>query len=72
MNENWVNLSNAVVLQAARDYREARGKLKKNPRDKEAKLMIADCEEFFRSGWFMAFTDLDGKALLRQLKEEEA
>ena len=67
----WENLANAIILQAVKDYREARKKHKKRPKNEDAKLMIADCEAFFRSDWFKALTELDDEMLLRKLQEEE-
>ena len=45
----YENLANAIILQAVKDYRDARRKIKRHPKDKEAKLMIQDCESLFRS-----------------------
>ena len=67
----WENLANAIILQAVKDYREARKKHKKRPKNEDAKLMIADCEAFFRSDWFKALTELDDEMLLQKLQEEE-
>ena len=67
----YENLANAIVLHAVKDWRAARKKLKKRPKNEEAKLMVKDCEEFFRSDWFTALTDVDGEVLLRKLQEEE-
>ena len=71
MTDPWENLANAIILQAVKDYHEARKKHKKRPKNEDAKLMIADCEAFFRSDWFKALTELDGEMLLRKLQEEE-
>ena len=71
MTAPWENLANAIILQAVKDYREARTKHKKRPKNEDAKLMIADCEAFFCSDWFAALTNIDGEALLRKLQEEE-
>lgn len=67
----YESLANAIILQAVNDYRAARKKLETHSKEKEAKLMIQDCESFFRSGWFTVLTSIDGPALLRKLKEEE-
>ena len=64
-------LANSIIIQAAKDYRKARKKLKKRPKNEEAKLMVKDCEDFFRSEWFTALTDVDGGMLLKKLQEEE-
>ena len=71
MTAPWENLANAIILQAVKDYREARKKHKQRPTNEDAKLMIADCEAFFRSDWFKALTELDDEMLLRKLQEEE-
>ena len=71
MTDPWENLANAIILQAVKDYREARKKHKQRPKNEDAKLMIADCEAFFCSDWFAALTNIDGEALLRKLQEEE-
>ena len=70
MTDPWESLANAIILQAVKDYREARKKHKKRPQNEDAKLMIADCEAFFCADWFAALTDIDGEALLRKLQEE--
>ncbi len=64
-------IANAIILQAVKDYRNARKKLKKRPKNKDAKLMVEDCERFFCSDWFEALSEVDGKMLLRKLQEEE-
>ena len=70
MTDPWENLANAIIVQAVKDYREARKKLKKRPKNEDAKLMVSDCEAFFRSEWFKALTNVDGEMLLKKLREE--
>ena len=70
MNDPYEKLANAIILQAVKDYRTARKKLKKYPKNKDAKLMVEDCERFFRSDWFAALTGIDGQLLLKKLQEE--
>ena len=70
MTDPWESLANAIILQAVKDYREARKKHKKRPKNEDAKLMIADCEAFFCSDWFKVLTSVNGPAILKQLKEE--
>ena len=71
MTDPYEGLANAIIMQAVKDYRVARKKAKYHPKNKEAKLMIQDCESFFRSDWFSALTTIDGQMLLEKLKEEE-
>ncbi len=63
-------LANAIIMQAVKDYRTARKKLKKRPTNKDVELMVIDTEKFFRSDWFTALTNVDGRVLLRKLQEE--
>lgn len=70
MDTCYTNLANAIIIQAAKDYKKALRRLKKFPRDKEARYTKRDCERFFRSGWFERLTDLDGEVLIRKLNEE--
>ena len=55
----YENLANAIILQAVKDYRNARHKGTK-----------AEIEQFFRSEWFEILTDLDGKKLIEDLRRE--
>lgn len=63
-------LANAIILQAVKDYRVAMKKLRKRPKNESAKLMVSDCEAFFRSEWFKDLTNLNGEVLLKRLREE--
>ena len=71
MTDPYEALANAIILQAVKDYRAAREKVRYHLKNKEAKLIVEDCERFFRSDWFTSLTSLDGEALLRKLQEEE-
>lgn len=65
-------LGNAVVLQAVKDYRDATEKLSRGKKNTIAEDMKNECERFFNSPYFNIFTQLDGKALLSQLRKEVA
>ena len=71
MTDPYVSLANAIILMAVRDYRTASKKRKKHPKNKDAKLIVEDCERFFRSDWFTALTSVDGELLIKKLQEEE-
>lgn len=45
-------------------------RLRKRPNNHDAERIRNETEKFFLSGWFGVLTKLDGKALLRKLKEE--
>ena len=66
----YQTLANAIVIQAAKDYREALTKLKKYPNNTEALTVKDDCERFFRSSWYEALTEVDGSFLMKKLRAE--
>ena len=66
----YEKLANAIVIQAAKDYRAAARKLKRNPRNHLAQAEIDSIERFFRSDWYKCLTEIDGEMLIRKLKEE--
>ncbi len=68
--EVYRELANAVVVQAAVDYRNALRQLKRNPTYKKAVKLRRDCERFFRSEWFQLLSGADGNALMDILKKE--
>ena len=72
MTELWEDFMNAIILQAVKDYRTALWTLKRKPGNENARLMVQECEEFFRSGWYELLTDVDGEMLLGRLREESA
>ena len=67
---NYEDLANAIVLQAAKDYRVALKSLRANPRNRKALSDKEELEQFFRSQWFTVLTSLDGETLIRSLKQE--
>ena len=66
----WHSLANAIVIQAAKDYRVALRRLRRNPNNKSALSEIVDLERFFRSEWYAALTNVPGELLIQTLKEE--
>ena len=62
------NLSNAIVLQAVKDYRSALSGCNVNGRD--SKSVIEDCERFFQSEWFNSLTKIDCKYLMENIRKE--
>ena len=63
-------LANAIIVQAAKDYRRALRKQKKDPGNVSAKIPIEEAEQFFRSDWYRILTTVDGETLIKQLREE--
>ena len=70
MEDAWENLANAIVIQAAKDYRTALKCVKLNPRNTSAQYDKAELERFFRSGWYAELTKVDGEYLMAKLQEE--
>ena len=70
MIDPYEQLANAIVLLAAKDYRDALKKLKKRSRYDPAKNVIAEVERFFHSEWYRELTSVDGNILIKKLKSE--
>ena len=64
-------LANAIIIQAADDYRVALRRLKLNRMSREYRLVNEDCERFFQSEWFEVLTKVDGKAIMMRIQKEE-
>ena len=62
------NLSNAIVLQAVKDYRRALAGCNVNGRD--SKSVIEECERFFKSEWFNFLTNVDGMIIIANIRKE--
>ena len=62
------NLSNAIILQAVKDYRIALSGRDVNGRD--SKSVIEECERFFQSEWFESLTNVDCKYLMETIRKE--
>ena len=62
------DLSNAIILQAVKDYRIALAGGSVNGRD--SKSVIAECERFFQSEWFESLTKIDCKHLMENIRKE--
>lgn len=67
----YEKLANAIILQAVKDWRAARRKLKRKPQNESARSERESCESFFRSQWFTTLIDVDGAVILRKLYEED-
>ena len=61
-------LANAIVVQAAKDYRKAVKRRRKYPKDKDAQREIRDLRRFFHSGWYSMLTEVDGDRLIKDLE----
>ena len=66
----YENLANAIIVQAAEDYRAALKKIKAHPKNKDVINEALRIERFFRSGWYQRLTNVDGDFLIRKLQED--
>ena len=64
-------LANAIIIQAADDYRVALRRLKLNRMSREYRLVKEDCERFCQSEWFEVLTKVDGKTIMMRIQKEE-
>lgn len=66
--ELYQELYNAIVMQAVTDYRNA---LKGNSYcGKPSKLVVVECERFFRSEYFSMLTKVPGEYLIERIRKE--
>ena len=70
MTDPYENLASAIVITAAKDYRDALQSLTRNKNNDKAKRMKEEVERFFNSDWYSVLTDLDGAFLMRKIQEE--
>ena len=70
LQENWENLSNAIIFSAVKDYAKAYKRLLRHPDNKSAQEEVRKLERFFFGEWYAKLTDLDPHYLLDRLKEE--
>lgn len=66
----YERLANAIIFQAASDYRRNLKKLKKNPQNREVQNEVMQIEKFFRSSWYQVLTTVDGEFLIQKLRKE--
>lgn len=66
----YERLANAIIKQAADDFRNAHRKLMRDTHDYEARKRIREVEEFLTSKDYQKLTTVDGEYILRRLKEE--
>ena len=63
-------LANAIISQAAKDFRAAYKRMKRFPNDARAQDEVREITKFFCSQWFEMLSDVDGPTLLRKIKDE--
>jgi len=66
----WEDFANAIIVQAANDYRKARKKLHDDPENEMALIEKKSIERFFHSAWYECLTTVDGQYILNRLNNE--
>ncbi len=66
----YENLANAIIIQAATDYRKALVDLKRNNNYKPAIDNKAECECFFHSAWFGILSQINPEMLISKIAKE--
>lgn len=70
IDDCYQNLSDAIILRAVKDYRNAKKDLLENPKDKSLRNRIKAIVKFFRSEWFGVLTGIDPEELIKRLERE--
>ncbi len=68
--EPYESLSNAIVMQAVKDYRITLLHLQERPDNKDYQSEVESLEQFFRSGWYCELTSLNAEYLIQRINEE--
>lgn len=66
----WQDLANAIVVQAATDWRNAVKRLRLDIYDIAARKMVTECNTFFKSGWCDLLSGGQGELILEKLRQE--
>lgn len=67
----YERLGNAIIIQAAKDYRVALRRLSRNRCSRDAQIQVDEIEKFFRSELYGVLTEVDPEMLIRKLREEQ-
>jgi hypothetical protein len=70
LGSGWRTLADAIILQAAEDYRRLTRRLNTHPDELDKASEIRRVERFLCSTWFGVLSELDGRRLLRDLKAD--
>jgi len=70
LGSGWQALADAIILQAAEDYRRLTRRLIAHPDELDKASEKRRIERFLCSPWFGVLSDLDGRRLLRNLKAD--
>lgn len=68
--ECYVELANAIVLQAFKDYRKTLFKMAQESEEWKHRSTKKKLERFFHSKWYRTLTELDPEILMREAKRQ--
>ena len=60
VNDGYRQLAAAVINLAIKDREDAMRRIELDPKNKQAKELLMDCDEFFDSEWFEELLDVSG------------
>lgn len=66
--KHYEMLANAIIVQAALDYKAVYKVLLKNPDDRKSIYEIGRLKRFFHSQWFRLLTSVDADYLIQQIE----
>lgn len=69
--EEYEELTIAIIVRAAEDYRKVLKQLESEPFNVHLLVERAEIEQFFRSQWYEYLTTVDGTMILRRLQNGE-
>lgn len=67
---NTLSLEEAIVAQAAKDYKSWKEKLLRDPKSIEASIGLREVTTFFKSTWYKELTTVDPQWLMQTIDEE--
>ena len=65
--DGFERLAQAIILQAAKDYRGGLKRYKRTGRENDD---VRRGERFFKSDWFKMLSGVDGEYIIKKLREE--
>ena len=69
VEQGYEALANAIIIQAAKDFKDKCKMFKKRPNREEDIKAEADYKFFF-SEWFSVLTSVDGSLIVREMQKE--
>jgi len=67
----YEDLALGIIMNAVSDWRNARRILDRRLWNRQAREMLMDCEEFFRSKWFTRLCGMNGEDMIRRLRVQD-